>query len=89
MRLDWSCCADSVPHCAVLHSREPLAPLCVDQNYCNCNCTALQEVKEKKRWGRLQKSKGDWSLLVGSPKDAFEHYKSAMELSRAAGDAIW
>lgn len=49
----------------------------------------LQEVKEKKRWGRLQKSKGDWSLLVGSPKDAFEHYKSAMELSRAAGDAIW
>ena len=49
----------------------------------------LQEVKEKKRWGRLQKSKGDWSLLVGAPKDAFEHYKSAMELSRAAGDAIW
>jgi hypothetical protein len=54
-----------------------------------CDCVVLQEVKEKKRWGRLQKSKGDWSLLVGSPKDAFEHYKSAMDLSRAAGDAIW
>jgi hypothetical protein len=48
-----------------------------------------QEVKEKKRWGRLQKAKGDWALLAGSPRDAFEHYKSAMELARAAGDAIW
>jgi hypothetical protein len=58
--------------------------------FCAVPCRAVvQEVKEKKRWGRLQKSKGDWSLLVGSPKDAFEHYKSAMELSRAAGDAIW
>jgi hypothetical protein len=48
-----------------------------------------QELKEKKRWGRLQKAKGDWALLAGSPRDAFEHYKSSMELSKAAGDAIW
>jgi hypothetical protein len=49
----------------------------------------LQELKEKKRWGRLQKAKGDWALLAGSPRDAFEHYKSGMELSKAAADAIW
>eukprot|EP00883_Tetradesmus_obliquus_P010940 jgi/Sobl393_1/3671/SZX73191.1 len=48
-----------------------------------------EELKEKRRWGRLQKAKGDWALLAGSPRDAFEHYKSGMELSRAAGDAIW
>jgi hypothetical protein len=49
----------------------------------------VQELKEKKRWGRLQKAKGDWALLAGSPRDAFEHYKSGMELSKAAGDAMW
>jgi hypothetical protein len=54
-----------------------------------CLHTPLQEVKEKKRWGRLQKAKGDWCLLAGSPKDAFQHYKSAVELSKGAADAIW
>lgn len=49
----------------------------------------LQEVKEKKRWGRLQKLKGDVALLAGSPRDAFEHYKSSLDLSKAAGDFIW
>jgi hypothetical protein len=46
-------------------------------------------VKEKKRWGRLQKIKGDVALLAGSPRDAFEHYKSSLDLSRVAGDFIW
>lgn len=34
-----------------------------------------QELREKKRWGRLQKAKGDIALISGSPRDAFEHYK--------------
>lgn len=34
-----------------------------------------EEVKEKKRWGRLMKHKADFCLMAGSPTDAFEHYR--------------
>lgn len=47
------------------------------------------KVKEKKKWARLQKMKGDCALLAGSPRDAFEHYKNAMDLARASNDALW
>ena len=47
------------------------------------------ELREKRRWGRLQKAKGDVALLAGSPRDALEHYRSGLELSKAAGDAVW
>lgn len=47
------------------------------------------EEKEKRRWGRLQKAKGDMCLLAGSPRDAFEHYKSSMDLARTTGDLVW
>ncbi|KAI8469362.1 MAG: transport protein Trs120 or TRAPPC9 TRAPP II complex subunit-domain-containing protein [Monoraphidium minutum] len=43
-----------------------------------------EEVREKKRWGRLQKTKGDLALIAGSPRDA-----SGMELSKLAGDTVW
>jgi alkylated DNA repair dioxygenase AlkB len=49
----------------------------------------MQELKEKKKWGRLQKAKGDMALLAGSPRDAFEHYKCALELSTKSSDFIW
>jgi hypothetical protein len=48
-----------------------------------------QQLREKRRWGRLQKSKGDLALMAGSPVDAREHYRSGADLSRAAGDAVW
>ncbi len=40
------------------------------------------EEKEKRRWGRLQKAKGDMCLMAGSPRDGYDHYKSAMELAK-------
>ena len=33
------------------------------------------EAREKQRWGRLMKLKGDMCLMCGSPRDAYEHYK--------------
>ncbi len=33
------------------------------------------EGREKQRWGRLMKMKGDMCLLCGSPRDAYEHYR--------------
>ena len=33
------------------------------------------EARERQRWGRLAKMKGDMCLLCGSPRDAAEHYK--------------
>ena len=53
------------------------------------SCCMEQELKEKKKWGRLQKAKGDMALLAGSPRDAFEHYKCALELSTKSSDFIW
>lgn len=43
------------------------------------------EEKEKRRWGRLQKAKGDMCLMAGSPRDGYDHYKSAMELAKVRG----
>ncbi|GBF95068.1 hypothetical protein Rsub_07569 [Raphidocelis subcapitata] len=51
--------------------------------------TNEEELREKKRWGRLQKTKGDLALISGSPKDAADHYKSGLELSKIAGDTVW
>ena len=43
----------------------------------------------KRRYGRLQKAMGDYSLLAGSPVDAADHYNTAAELSRISSDFIW
>ncbi len=32
---------------------------------------------------------GDLSLLAGSPEDAYEHYREAMALCKAASDPLW
>lgn len=49
----------------------------------------LQELKTKKRYGRVQKSMGDHCLLAGSPLDAQEHYSVAADLARTCADWIW
>ncbi len=41
---------------------------------------AVLQVREKKRWGRLMKAKGDLCLMAGSPQDAHEHYKWVTQL---------
>ena len=43
----------------------------------------------KRRYGRLQKAMGDFSLLAGSPADAADHYNTASELSRICNDSVW
>lgn len=48
-----------------------------------------QDVKTKKRYGRLQKALGDHSLLAGSPQDAMEHFVVAADLSRVVGDWVF
>ena len=50
---------------------------------------AMQEMTRKRRYGRLQKAMGDYSLLAGSPVDAADHYNTAAELSRISSDYIW
>ena len=49
----------------------------------------VQEMTRKRRYGRLQKAMGDYSLLAGSPVDAADHYTTASELSRISSDFIW
>lgn len=48
-----------------------------------------QEILKKRRFGRLQKVMGDYSLLAGSPVDATDHYQTAADLARASSDFIW
>lgn len=48
-----------------------------------------QELLRKRRFGRLQKVMGDYSLLAGSPGDAIEKYQAAADLARASSDFIW
>ena len=48
-----------------------------------------QEIVRKRRYGRLQKAMGDFSLLAGSPADAADHYNTAAELSRICNDSVW
>lgn len=43
----------------------------------------MQELKTKKRYGRLQKAMGDHCLLAGSPLDAQDHYSTGS--SRGGG----
>lgn len=40
----------------------------------------------KRKYARLQKAMGDYSLLAGSPLDAVDHYNTAVELGRASLD---
>ncbi|GFR47239.1 hypothetical protein Agub_g8923, partial [Astrephomene gubernaculifera] len=47
------------------------------------------ESREKQRWGRLLKMRGDMCLLCGSPRDAAENYRAAQEVARACGDWVW
>lgn len=42
--------------------------------------------RTKRKYARLQKSMGDYSLLAGSPLDAVDHYNTAVELGRAGLD---
>lgn len=42
--------------------------------------------RTKRKYARLQKSMGDYSLLAGSPLDAVDHYNTAVELGRASLD---
>jgi hypothetical protein len=51
-----------------MHSRTSLVPRFV--------AAVLQELKTKKRYGRLQKAMGDHCLLAGSPLDAQDHYST-------------
>jgi len=39
----------------------------------------MQELKTKKRYGRLQKAMGDYCLLAGSPLDAQDHYSTGAD----------
>lgn len=41
----------------------------------------MQELKTKKRYGRLQKAMGDYCLLAGSPLDAQDHYSTGADVS--------
>lgn len=43
----------------------------------------------KRRFGRLQKARGDVALLAGSPADASEHYGTAVELLRPSQDFVY
>ena len=43
----------------------------------------------KRRKGRMQKSVGDYCQLAGSPRDAHEHYLSAIEMAKGCGDHFW
>ncbi len=36
---------------------------------------AWLQARDRKRWSRLRKAKGDACLMAGSPLDALEHYK--------------
>lgn len=45
--------------------------------------------KRKRKYARVQKLMGDYSLLAGSPLDAMEHYNTAIELSRVSQDWIY
>ncbi|MEW5317033.1 MAG: hypothetical protein WDW38_008364 [Sanguina aurantia] len=47
-----------------------------------------EEVREKRRWGRLMKIKGDYCLMAGSPQDASEYYRTCVEICRGS-DALW
>ncbi|KAL6765124.1 hypothetical protein V8C86DRAFT_2461569 [Haematococcus lacustris] len=47
------------------------------------------EVRDKKRWGRLLKAKGDYSLLAGSPLDALEQYNAGPQPTWPAPPATW
>jgi hypothetical protein len=47
------------------------------------------EMKTKRRYVRLQKLFGDYSLLAGSPLDAQEHYSTAADLARTVGDLVY
>ncbi|CAM9522068.1 unnamed protein product [Ectocarpus sp. 6 AP-2014] len=43
----------------------------------------------KRRVGRLHKWIGDTCLLLGSPKDALEHYSQSMSETKASTDPLW
>ena len=49
----------------------------------------MQELVQKKRYGRLQKALADVSLLAGSPADAQDHYTTAADLARVSNDWVW
>ena len=42
--------------------------------------------RKKRKYARLQKILGDYSLLAGSPLDALDHYNTASEIGRTSND---
>ena len=44
---------------------------------------------KKRKFGRLNKIKGDYCLLVGSPGDAISFYDVAIEQARMSTDFVW
>ena len=42
--------------------------------------------RTKRKYARVQKAMGDFSLLAGSPLDALDHYNTATELGRSSFD---
>jgi len=44
---------------------------------------------KKKRKGRIQKALGDYCLLAGSPRDAWQHYVAALDATKSGNDHEW
>ncbi len=48
-----------------------------------------EEMKSKKRFGRMQKAMGDYCLLAGSWADAGEHFTNTVHLADSISDHVW
>ncbi|KAF5829122.1 TRAPP II complex [Dunaliella salina] len=78
----------------------PMGPACyADSPEFTCSSPAMEDVArrftldedeahEKKRWGRLMKTKGDLCLMAGSCQDAFDHYRTCSDLARISTHTI-
>eukprot|EP00762_Andalucia_godoyi_P007029 ANDGO_07723.mRNA.1 Trafficking protein particle complex II-specific subunit 120 homolog len=49
----------------------------------------MQIMQKKTRTARLHKMVGDFALLLGSTKDAYERYTTAVELCKSSNDSLW
>ncbi|CAG9466654.1 unnamed protein product [Pedinophyceae sp. YPF-701] len=47
------------------------------------------DFETRRRLGRMRKHIGDCCLLAGAPRNALEHYSSAIDLARSTGDGAW
>eukprot|EP00873_Tetraselmis_striata_P037279 jgi/Tetstr1/457543/TSEL_004227.t1 len=72
-----------------MHDPRMMVVVLVVVRRCKKRLTSDEEVARKRRHGRLRKAMGDHCMLAGSPKNAAEHYSTAIDLSRAVNDFIW